>query len=223
MPTISGQYQLADYIAELQARGFDGFSAGDLTTYVNRGYFHVARKSQWYWEETTDAFTVAPGSSFVSLWPGGAELPNFRSLDKLVVTTAGSTRVMKPLKDDDFFKWLGRDQTLASGRNEPTGYYIYQGKLYVLPPPQASRDFLAYYHQRVSPLVNPTDVPITPQHLDEAIMIAAIIRCHKRSNEPTLAQLAEQDLEEFFDDMRDDEEELMGEKQDRVKPDRTWL
>ena len=72
-------------------------------------------------------------------------------------------------------------------------------------------------------MVNPTDVPITPQHLDEAIMIAAIIRCHKRSNEPTLAQLAEQDLEEFFDDMRDDEEELMGEKQDRVKPDRTWL
>src|SRR5256885_14783949 len=125
MPTASGQYQLQDYIAELQARGFDGFSAADLTTYTNRGYFHVSRRSQWYWEETTDAFTVAPGASYVTLWPAvGGELPNFRTLDKLVVTTAGQTRQLKPLKDEDFYQYLGKDLTLSSSRGEPSGYYI---------------------------------------------------------------------------------------------------
>lgn len=224
MPTSSGQYQLQDYIAELQARGFDGFSPADLTTYVNRGYFHVARKSQWYWEETEDTFTLNPGSAYVDLWPTvSGELPNFRTLDKLVITTAGQTAKLKPMADERFFEWLGRDMTLSQYRSEPTGYYVYRGRLYIIPPPNAARDFRAYYHQRVSPLVNPTDVPITPQHLDEAIILAALIRCHKRANEPTLAALAESDLQDFFDDMRDDEEELMGEQQDRVRPDNTWL
>lgn len=224
MPDANGKYYLSDYIAELQARGFDGFSSQDLTTYINRGYFHVARRSQWYWEQTTDAFTLTPGQYRVPLWPqASGELPNFRSLDKLVVTTATETQVLKPLDDDKFFPYLGQDNTLSTYRNEPTGYYIWQNYLYILPPPVASRDFLAYYHQRMTALVNPTDQPITPQHLDEAIVLAALIRCHKRANEPTLAQLAEQDLEEFFDDMRDDEENIMGEQLDRVRPDNTWL
>lgn len=225
MPTGSGQYQLQDYIAELQARGFDGFTAADLTAFTNRGYFHVARKSQWYWQETTDAFSLTPGSTYVSLWPAvSGELPNFRSLDKLVITDANFTTVLKPLKDEDFFKYLGKDLTLTAYRGEPTGYYVYQNRLYVLPPPNRNpTTLLAYYHQRVSPLVSPTDVPITPQHLDEAILLAALVRCHKRANEPELANLAEADLEGFFDDMRDDEEELMGEQLDRVRPDNSWL
>jgi hypothetical protein len=50
-----------------------------------------------------------------------------------------------------------------------------------------------------------------------------LIHCHKRSQEPGLAQFTEQLLEEFFDDMRDDEEMLMGEQLDRVSPDNSWL
>ena len=219
MPTSSGQFQLQDYLAELQNRGFDGFTAADLTTYINRGYFHVASKSQWMWEQTTQALTIAPGASYALL----SAITNFRSLDKLVVTTAGQTRVLKPMTDERFYSYLAKDLTLATYRSEPMGYYIYQNRLYVLPPPATSRDFLAYYHQRVNPLVLVTDVPLTPQHLDEAIILASLIRCHRRANEPTLAALVEQDLDEFFDNMRDDESELMEEYQDRVKPDNTWL
>lgn len=225
MPDVSGKYYLSDYIAELQARGFNGFSAADLTTYVNRGYFHVARKARWLWEQTTDTFTLAPGAAYVDLWPTVAgELPNFRSLDKLYITTTNYRRKLNPMKDDDFFlKWLGEDLTLTSNQAEPSWYYIWQGKLYILPPPNASRTFLAHYHQRVSALVNPTDQPITPQHLDEAILDAALIRAHSRAQEPQLATMKRSDLEEVFDDMRDDEEEQMDEVQWRVEPDNTWL
>jgi len=224
MPTSSGQYQLQDYLVELKARGFDGFVDADLTTYTNRGYFHVARKSRWQWEQTTDPFTIAPGSAYVTLWPAPAgELPNFRSLDKAVVTTAGFTKVLKPLPDEKFFKFLGLDLTLTQYQGEPSGYYVYQNRLYILPPPQANRSFLAYYSQRVSPLVSPIDVPITPQHLDEAIILGALIRCHQRANEVNLANQAEADLEEIFDDMRDDEEMQMAEQLDRVRPYNSWL
>jgi hypothetical protein len=223
MPTPSGQFQLQDYLAELVARGFDGYSVTDQTTYVNRGYFHVARRSQWYWEQTTDAFTVNPGSYAVDMWPIGTEFPNFRSMDKVVVTTAGFTKKLKLMDEDDFYKWLGFDLTQTQFQGEPYSYFIFNQKLYILSPPNAVRSFLAYYHQRVVPLVQPTDVPITPQHLDEAIMLATLIRCHKRANELTLAMQMEADLEEFFDDMRDDENMITAEEVERTSPDNTWL
>lgn len=223
MPTISGQYQLQDYIAELQARGFDGFSVADLTTYINRGYFHIARRSRWYWEKTDGTFVMNPGTSYIDLSPAGP-FSNFRSLEKLLIVTAGKERKLRPLTDEQFFEhWLGLDLTVTANQGEPGAYYVYRNRLYILNPPNAQRTFRAFYTQRVTPLVNPTDVPITPQHLDEAVILGALIRTHKRANEPTLAAIAESDLEEFFDDMRDDEEELMEEAQDRVLPDNSWL
>jgi hypothetical protein len=223
MPTASGQLQLQDYLAELVTRGFDGYSVNDQTAYVNRGYFNVARRSTWYWEQTTDQFTVNPGQFAISLWPLGTELPNFKSLDKLVCTTANQTRRMRVMSDEEFYKYLGMDLTQTQFRGEPYSYYIFQQQLYILSPPQAARDFVAYYYQRTTPLVQPTDVPITPQHLDEAILIAALIRCHKRASELTLAAELENDLQEFFDDMRDDETMLMGEEVERTSPDNKWL
>lgn len=224
MPTASGQYQLQDYISELQSRGFDGFTPADLITYVNRGYFAVARKSQWFWEETVAAFTLTPGQFTSDLWPAvNGILANFKSLDKLVITTSGKQVLLRVRDEVKFFQDLASGLGPTPTQGEPSWYYIYQGKLYILPPPDASRDFLAYYHQQVSPLVSGTDVPITPQDLDEAILLAALSRCHTRSNEPTLAALVDSDLEEIYDDMRDEEEMRMGEKQDRVRPDNTWL
>jgi hypothetical protein len=224
MPTASGQYQLQDYISELQVRGFDGFSTNDLTTYINRGYFHVARRSQWMWEATTDALTMAPGQYSFPLWPAvGGELPFVRSIDKVVVTTSGQERRLKALTDEQFYPYLGMNLTQSNVRGEPSSYYIWNQSLYILDPPNASRDFLVYYKRRMSPLVNPTDVPLTPQHMDEANLLAALIRCHRRANEPSLAALVEQDLEEFFDDARDDEEMMMAEQAERTSPDNTWL
>jgi hypothetical protein len=229
MPVASGQYVLNDFVAELQAMGFDGFSPADLATYVNRGYFHVARKNRWYWEQTTDAFTVSPGSAGPTLWPGtSGELPNFRSLDHLYITTAQYSGKLDPMSEEEFARdWLSKDLTLAAGRGIPEKYKVWNNQLYVLPAPKTALTFLAHYHQRVSALTNTTpgvtDLPITPIHLDEAILTAAKIRCHKRAQELTLAAAERADLEEFFDDMKDDEAEIENELQERVAPDNTWL
>lgn len=225
MPDANGQYQLQDYIAELKAMGFDQLGDAYLTAYVNRGYFHVARKNRWVWEETTGTFTVTPGSYGPQIWPiAGGSLPNFRSLDKLYITTTNYRAKLRPMNEDQFFeRWLPLDLTATQNQGIPDSYYLWGGRLYILSPPNVSLDFIAHYHRRVSALVASVDVPITPIHLDEAILIAAKIRCHKRANEVSLAATERADLEEFFDDMRDDEEELMDEELDRVVPDRSWL
>jgi len=130
------------------------------------------------------------------------------------------------LSDDDFFeKWLYKDLTSGQSRGEPSSYYVWQNKLYILPPPAASRDFIAYYRQRTVKLTQNTDatgLPITPIHLDEALKLASRIRAHERALEPQLASTLQGELEELYDDMRDDEENLMEEQQERVKPDDQW-
>lgn len=232
MTTSSGNQVLDEFIAELQAMGFSAFSVADLTTYINRGYFHVARKNRWYWEQTTDAFVLTPGQFAVALWPGGAELPQFRSLDKLYITDAGRQVKLTEMDDDEFFtNWLSLDLTQGQWRGNSSKYKVWNQQLYIMSPPATTTNFLAHYHRRVVPLssatkyptANYTDVPITPPHLDEAILMAAKIRCHKRANELTLASNERVDLEEAFDDMRDDEAELVDEGFDRVSPDDTWL
>jgi len=224
MPDANGKLYFSDFKAELSARGFDGFSDADLGTFVNRGYFAVARKARWEWEKATDSFTISPGAASVDLWPGGLELPYVRSVDRVYTTTTGFERKLELMSEEDFvLNWLSRDLTLTSFRGEPGWYYVYGGKLYVLNPPSEARSFIAHYHRRPAMMVGSTDQPITPIHLDEAIIDAARVRAHMRSNEPGLSSLARAELEEHFDDMRDDEEELMGEYQDRVSPDDSWL
>jgi DNA replicative helicase MCM subunit Mcm2 (Cdc46/Mcm family) len=100
---------------------------------------------------------------------------------------------------------------------------VWRNRLYLIPPPSVDLTFDVWYHQRVSDLEDPEDVPITPKDLDEAILLAARIRAHRRAQEPDLAQEARAELEEMFDNMRDDEEEVMQEEPDRVRPDNTWL
>ena len=226
MPDSAGKFFLGDYINELVARGFDGFSSQDLINLVNRGYFKVARTHRWYWEETYDSFHLEPGFFYVTLWPAvGGELPNFRSLDKLYCVTSEYSNRLNALDDDDFFtNYLPLDLTSTSAQSEPDSYYVYEGKLYVLPPPNSPRDYVAHYHQRVSAMQNPaSDQPLTPIHLDEAILLAALARCHERTQELSLAAAAKGNLEEAFDDMRDDEEFLMAEQATRVGRDDTWI
>lgn len=229
MPNLAGQYFLDDYVAELRAMGFDGYSPADLETYINRGYFYVARKSLWYWEQTTDVFTVTPGSFGPILWPASSgELPLFRSLDRLYISSAGRQDRLTVVDERKFFdSWLPKDLTAAASRGTPESYYVWNQQLYVLPPPASSTDFLAYYHRRVAALTHAvpgvSDLPITPVHLDEAILKAAKLRCHQRAQELSLAQSEAVDLAEVFDDMSDDDSEIMDELQQRVTPDDQWL
>lgn len=227
MPDPFGKYNLLDFRTDLQQRGFDRFTPEVLDAMINRAYFAVAAKSRWEWERTTVAFTLTPGQYYVSTTPHDPytpAIPNFRSVERIYITTAGYQKKLQLMKEDDFFQnYLGLDLTNPDYRNEPSHYFLYDERIYVLSPPSMARSFVAYVFQRPDQLMTEFDYPITPQHLDEAIINAARVRAHTHSNEPGLSTFARADLEEIFDDMRDDEEEDMHEYQERVSPDNTWL
>jgi hypothetical protein len=225
MPDPSGRYFFQDYKTELQARGFDGFTEADLGTYINRAYFAVARKSRWYWERVSETFTITAGQPNIDVWPlVGGKLNYFKSLREVMCITPDFRRRMQVADRNDFLNhYLSQDLTRLASRSEPTMYYEWDGSLYLLPVAQYDRAYIAYYHRVVPPLVNPTDIPITPPDMDEVILDAARARCHTRSNELSLASLAMADVEEAFDDMKDQEEDRMEEEPNRVIPDNTWL
>jgi hypothetical protein len=209
-----------EFKTELKNRGFDGFSDDDLGRYVNWGYFYVAKKFPWYWEQTTFSFTIPVGQYSIAT----TSIPNFRALDYVTVTTEGYRGVLEGMKQEVFFKqWLALDLESSDNRGEPSNYFVYEAKLFILPPPTTDRDFIVHYRQRVAVMAEDTDTPLTPAHLDEAIVLAALARCHRRANELALAAQVEVDLMEFFDDMYTDEEFQMAQVQDRILPDDTWL
>src|SRR5215471_14099802 len=182
-----------------------------------------------YWEQTSDPFHIDPGAAYVPLWPlTSGELPYFRSLDKVYITTAQYAGKLEPLSDDDFTdQWLSQDLTQVAARGTPSWYMVWNQLLYILPPPSVPMDFIAHYTRRIAPMTHTTpgttDVPITPPHLDEAILLAAKVRCHTRAQELSLAATANAELMDVFDDMADDDTEIMDEQLDRVSPDDTWL
>jgi hypothetical protein len=225
MPDAQGKYNLGDFIEDLQQRGFDGFRPEELRRLVNRAYFAVAKKSRWEWEKATVTFTLSKGQPYINVaCLPSSTLPYFRSLTRLYKTTDQHSAKMTIMLEDDFFQnKVGVDWTQENLWSEPTGYFVYDDKLWLLAPPAAERTFVAYYFRRPIALQTDSDYPITPHHLDEAIIDAARQRAHTRANEPGLAVSARSDLEEAFDDMRDDAEEEMHELQERVTPDRSWL
>jgi hypothetical protein len=214
---------LGDVDSELVDRGFDGLAPATRYRIINRGYKHVANKYPWLWELAVASITVNPGEFSKSVAAASTDIPRFRNVDHVYMTTANQRKKLKPVPDQDFFeKWLMLDLTLATNRQEPTWYYIYNSLLYILAPPVSARTFDVHYHQRVVDLVNPTDPFITPANLDEAIVSAVLVRIHRRVHEVSLAQLAEGDLQEAFDEMRVDDDFEMSEEQDRVIPDTQW-
>jgi hypothetical protein len=226
MPDVQGKYNLGDFVSDLQQRGFDGFQVEELRRLVNRAYFAVAKKSRWEWERSTVTFTISPGQPTIDVnCTPTSQLPYFRSLERLYKVKSDTTAGMKMeiMSEGDFYQnYLGQDWTQTNLWNEPTKYFIYNDLLWLLSPPTAQRSFVAYYFRRPVAMQFDVDVPITPQHLDEAIIDAARVRAHTRANEPGLAMSAFTDLQDAFDDMKDDEEEDMHELQERVTPDRTW-
>jgi hypothetical protein len=208
---------LSSFDGELIARGFSGFAPEDRYRYINWGYYHVARASRWYWEKTDIDFTVAVGASTFTL------PDTFKTLEALMVVTADHRVKLNPTTEQDFLiNWLPLDLSSTANQGEPGTYYVWGSTLYVLPPPNASRDFTAYIYQRVAELEDGPDKPITPPDHDEAILLGALIRCHTRANQPELAREARMQLEEQFDIALTEDNWRNQEEQERVEPDTSW-
>jgi len=222
-----GEMTLQQFDDELIARGFDAYSQDTRFRYINWGYRRIARRARWMWEQTQVTSVQAVGDFDIAITPGaGGPIANFKSITRVYVTAPADRRVkLRRLTDDEFFeKWFPLDLTLAQNRSaSPEGYYVWENNLYILPPSNQAITVVVHYKQQVVALVNPTDVPITPPDLDEAILTAALQRAHKRANELQLSEQSRAELEEVFSDMATDETMQDEEEQERVSPDNTWL
>lgn len=211
-----------DFLIELQNRGFESYGPVNLVRYLNMGGRYVANRTRAFWEVTNWPITVTAGNVSVDL----STLTGVKSVDRVIGTTDGFRRKLNPLDDDSFFKkWLPMDLTAAGNRNEPSGYFIDQQKLWIIPPPVNDRTFTVYGRRRWVDL-DPnalSGTPITPVDCDEAILTAALIRCHLRSNEWDIATTLRGDLEEAITLILDEDELLMDEQQERTEPDHSWL
>lgn len=221
MPTTTGKLQFQDYDAALVARGFDGFQPGERSQLINLGYRYVARKFPWSWERTSQAYTLTPGTATILV---GTGLPNgLDSIEGIDLTTDPYRRKLEPETEDRFkTKWLYLDLTNAQNQGQPAKYYYYLNSIYILPPPQVQMQFTVYYKQYLPDMVNVTDTPVLPQVFDEIVLDAALVRAHRRAHELTLAQDAQNRVDEGLADLLQDDIWQMEELQERTLPDNQW-
>jgi hypothetical protein len=111
----------------------------------------------------------------------------------------------------------------VANRGIPTEYYLFEGRLYIFPPPSQSLDFQIHYHQQVTDLVNPADTPITPTDLDEAILSSTLVKLHTRVKEFLEADQYNTLLADQLEDAENNEAFQMENVQERVERDDTWL
>jgi hypothetical protein len=221
MPTSSGKMQLQDFDQELVDQGFDGIDPARRTRWVNYGYNRVASEFPWLWERATATPTIAVGEFSVDYV---TDIPNFRSLDYIYVTTVGSQRQLMGLDDQVFYEqWMVMDLASSSSRGKPSWYFVESDQIYILAPPDTAQTLKVLYHQRLPQLVSPIDAPVTPQYCDEAILLATMSVAHKRTYELQLAAQMEADLGDWIDQMKIDEEWQDENKLQRTRPDDTWL
>lgn len=207
-----------DFVVELRARGFSGFSATELLRYVNWGYREVARRSQWKWEEDDTPIALLAGDYDYPL----SSITGFKSAKALFITTPTTNlRKLESIAEKVFLEhWLTQDLATIS-RSSPEGYCIWNRTLYVLPPPDVDTTLTLYYVRGITDLAT-GDTPITPTDYDEAILTAARWRCHIRAQEFDLASVAKQELEEFMQRFLDEETYEQQEQFERTQPDDTW-
>jgi hypothetical protein len=232
MATLSGQLQFNDYDQELIYAGFDAISPNRRARWINFGYRRVANRFPWLWESTSADVVLSPGDFAIGFADnanvaGPKDIVGFRTLDRLYIISPNYEQRLQPMSDDRFtFDWAPFDLSVSQKRGEPCWYHIADNKLYVLPPPQGSRTFRVKYKRRVTDLSNTTpgvtDTPITPQHLDEGILMAIFSHAHKRVHEIQLASVAEADLGDWFTQMLIDDDWQDEYYPERIQPDDTW-
>lgn len=222
MPTATGKLQLQDYDAALTVRGFDGFQPVERYQMINFAYRYIARKYPWAWEQTSQTFVVAPGTP--SILVSGAGILGADQVDEVFIATDPYRRKLHVATESDFEEhWLPLDLTASANQGIPDRYYVFEGQIYLLAPPQSQMSIIVHFHQYLPDMVNVTDAPATPQVLDEVILDAALVRAHRRAHELELAQEAQTRVDEAIADMLQDDVWTMSEQQERVLPDDQWL
>jgi hypothetical protein len=222
VPDTNGKWQLSDYDQALLNRGFDAYQQVERFQFINYGYRYVARKFPWSWEESTQQYTVTPPAFQISTGTG-APL-TMSSIIGVDITSDPYRQRLTPERADQFpIAWLPLDMTASQNRGVPFRYYVWQNQIWLLPAPQAAVQVTVYFRKYLADLIALTDTTVLPQIMDEVILDATLVRCHRRAHELQLAQEAQMRVDDAVGDMLQSDVWIMEELQERVIPDNQWL
>jgi hypothetical protein len=209
---------IVEFREELKVRGFDGFTSTDLDRYINFSYHDLARMARWTWEKAEDSFPLNPGEYFIDL----GLILRFKNLDTVVVESPVEARhKLWPVSDEAWkTKWLPWDEVGQMPTGSPEWYYITRNRLFILPSPvSAGYTFTAQYWQYMGELTSTNATPITPEDLDEIILLGAEVRCHRRARQLVFAGEAQIEWRRMVDNLLSEETMMVDEELERTIPD----
>lgn len=219
-----GALTRTDFRLELKSRGFSGFTDDALNRYINWGLFEIARKAPWTWEKAEVTIAIDPGEHINILGHESVvtELKLIRSINQLYLVTPGFESKMKILDDREFFEhWLRLPLATDAGlRATPHFYRLWARKLYTLPPADTAHTIRAHVTNRFPVMDDETDKTPMPEDYDEAVLLAAEVRCHRRANQYQHAQNARFELTMLFGELLTEQHRENEEEIDRAIP---WL
>lgn len=76
---------------------------------------------------------------------------------------------------------------LADRRSEkaiPTSYFIYNGRIYIAPTPDAAYNVRVWYYAAATTLVLDTDTPVIPTRFHRLLELFAVAQCKRKQNDP---------------------------------------
>lgn len=158
---------------EALAHGFDPTSTSDrLVQYLNDAMFHVARRVNFYENESTETIATTAGSSTV---PFPADFMKERSL---VNTDTDTELQYVSLRDID-------RSPVNSGTPE---YFAVDGaNLHLYPTPNAATDLLLRYWKLPTTLVADGDVPSIPSDYHRLLWMWAVMEAYAAEDDPQTA------------------------------------
>lgn len=223
-----GDLTINDFVAEMDARGFDGYSPTEKYRYLQWGFRDLGRMAEWRWLRTTTDLTMNPGEAGFTLTSGG-QLPNLRKIRDVWITDTDKERPLQPMQPWVFEQqWRGFDLATAPStiRGTPEFYFLSFTRLYLLPPPDVVVNTRIDYWQ-VAPTFSTATPDVTkltnPADLDGAVLSFTLKWCHKRANQWDLAMMEEREAERIALDYLADQQLEMYELQDYARiPDPSW-
>jgi len=219
-----GNLTLADFDAELIAQGWSRFEIAQRRRYINWGYKDIAGKFEWLWELSTINITMGVGQFSFTLTGTSPDIPGFSSVEWVLCLDDPRRIKLRPMNRDRFVRqWLPLDLTQAQSRGMPDHYILFENRLYVLPPPQTVCALQVHFRRSVGDLANDNDTTAMPADFDEAVVLASLIRCHRRAKEWDAAAEATTALDGMIGDMLTQEQWQDPNQFERVRPDDSWL
>lgn len=165
-------WTVADLQTDLAYRLGETAAPSDSTTktvrlsWLNKAYFDISRRQNWWWQEQTDTSNTNTASA-----TGYTEPSDLKEYIELVISNVFYTRI--PYKDRRIYQNALGVVVLPTLRRNFL-FYTFNGKYYIIPTDGGDgATHTIKYYRRVTKLVNDSDTLLIPDEYAEALVAYA--------------------------------------------------